>query len=123
MELDFSAEDKEKKQRDIRTEKKRLNTLLTDLTQDKKKAAEGLIDECAFMRATLKQLRNYIDKHGILDEMAQGSYSITRESPAVRTYNTMVQKYSAVCKQLFDMLPVKKPEAADDGFDDFRTIK
>lgn len=123
FEIDLSKADKEKKQRDIRAEKKRLNTLLADLPEDKKKAAEGLIDECAFMRATLKQLRLYIDEHGILDEMAQGNYSIIRESPAVRTYNTMVQKYSAVCKQLFDMLPTKKPEAADDGFDDFRAIK
>jgi hypothetical protein len=118
MDLDFmvSEEAKKAKLRMVRAEKKRLKTLLLDLAEDKKKAAEGLIDECAFMRATLKQLRDYIDANGVIDEMQQGDYSILRESPAVRTYNTMVQKYSAVCKQLFDMLPNKGnlPPADDD---------
>ncbi len=119
-----SEEAKKAKLRMVRAEKKRLKTLLLDLAEDKKKAAEGLIDECAFMRATLKQLRDYIDANGVIDEMQQGDYSILRESPAVRTYNTMVQKYSAVCKQLFDMLPNKgNLPPADDEFEKFRQSK
>lgn len=126
MDLDFmtTKEAKQSKSKMVKAEKKRLNTLLLELAENKKKAAEGLIDECAFMRATLKQLRDYIDDNGCIDEMQQGEYSILRESPAVRTYNTMVQKYSAVCKQLFDMLPSKViPPAVDDGFDTYRASK
>lgn len=126
MVLDFMVTEEAQKAKTklIKAEKKRLNTLLADLAENKKKAAEGLIDECSFMRATLKQLREYIDANGCIDEMQQGEYSILRESPAVRTYNTMVQKYAAVCKQLFDMLPSKAVAAViDDGFDSFRAAK
>ncbi len=125
MDLDFmtSEEAKKAKVRMVKAEKKRLNVLLADMPEEKKKAAEGLIDESAFMRATLKQLRDYIDANGIIDEMQQGQYSILRESPAVRTYNAMVQKYAAVCKQLFDMIPSKGNIQKDDDFDKFRQSK
>lgn len=118
-----SEEAKKAKARMVKAEKKRLNVLLADLAEDKKKAAEGLIDESSFMRATLKQLREYIDANGVIDEMQQGDYSILRESPAVRTYNTMVQKYAAVCKQLFDMIPSKGNLQPDDEFEKFRNSK
>lgn len=91
---------------------------------DKKKAVEGLIDECAYMRATLKQLRSFIDDNGFVDEMPQGDYSILRESPAMRSYNTMAPKYAALCKQLFDMLPNKGNSSSDgDEFESFRQNK
>lgn len=118
-----SEEAKKAKAKMVKAEKKRLNALLVDLAEDKKKAAEGLIDESSFMRATLKQLREYIDANGVIDEMQQGDYSILRESPAVRTYNTMVQKYAAVCKQLFDMIPSKGIVQPDDDFEKFRNSK
>lgn len=111
------------KDKTIRAEKRRLKSLLEDLEENKKKAAEGLIDECAFMRATLKQYREYITNEGLIDIMPQGDYSIKREHPAVRSYNTMVQKYAAVCKQLFDMLPTKPALPEDDDFDAFRKAK
>lgn len=125
MDLDFMTTDgaKKAKARMVKAEKKKLNVLLADLAEDKKKVAEGLVDESAFMRATLKQLRDYIDANGIIDEMQQGQYSIMRESPAVRTYNTMVQKYAAVCKQLFDMIPNKGNLPPDDEFEKFRQSK
>ncbi len=106
----------------IKAEKRRLKTLLQDLDENKQKAAEGLIDECAFMRATLKQYREYINVEGIIDIMAQGSYSVKREHPAVRSYSTMIQKYSAVCKQLFEMLPAKVEIPEQDDFEDFRKV-
>jgi hypothetical protein len=111
------------KDRLIKAEKRRLNPLLADLDEDRRKAAEGLIDECSFMRATLKQYREYITVEGIIDVMEQGKYTIKREHPAVRSYSTMIQKYSAVCKQLFEMLPQKTIVPEDDDFDNFRKAK
>lgn len=107
----------------IRAEKKRLKILLSELPEEKKKAAEGLIDECAFMRATLKELREYIDENGLIDEMPQGEYNILRESPAVKSYNTMIQKYTAVCKLLFDIVPTKAAIENEDDFEEFRSFK
>lgn len=118
-----TQEEIQAKDKMIRAEKRRLKSLLGDLPENKIKAAEGLIDECAFMRATLKQYRDYITTEGLIDVMPQGDYSIKREHPAVRSYSTMVQKYATVCKQLFDMLPQKTPIPDDDDFDNFRKSK
>lgn len=118
-----TPEEIEAKEKLIRSEKRRLKSLLGDLPENKKKAAEGLIDECAFMRATLKQYREYITTEGLIDIMPQGDYSIKREHPAVRSYSTLVQKYATVCKQLFDMLPTKVAVPDVDDFDEFRASK
>lgn len=118
-----TPEEIEAKEKMTRKEKRRLKSLLEDLEESKQKAADGLIDECAFMRATLSQYREYITEEGLIDVMQQGTYAIKREHPAVRSYNTMVQKYSAVCKMLFDMLPTKPILTEEDGFDAFRMEK
>lgn len=107
----------------IKAEKRKLVSLLVDLEPERKKAAEGLIDECAFMRATLVQLRKYTDAEGLIDIMQQGSYKIMREHPAMRTYATIITKYTAACKQLFDMLPSKPILPEGDDFDEFRKSK
>jgi hypothetical protein len=111
------------KDKTIRTERRRLKKLLEDLDEGKKKAADGLIDECAFMRATLIQYRECITTEGLIDIMSQGDYTIKREHPAVRSYVTMIQKYASVCKQLFDMLPARPQLPEVDDFDEFRKSK
>ena len=124
MSMEKPTEDEIKaKDKMIRAEKRRLKTLLEKLDENKKKAAEGLIDECAFMRATLKQYREYINEEGLIDIMPQGSYSIKREHPAVHSYSTLIQKYVIVVKQLFDMLPDKPIIPEGDDFDEFCKAK
>ena len=56
---------------------------------------------------------------GTIDEMEQGNYSILREHPAMRTYNSTIQRYSAIIKQLSDLLPKEVDKPEDDGFDSF----
>lgn len=108
------------KDRTVKKEMARLNKIYADLDGKRKQAAEGLIQEAAYMRATLGELRNLIDTAGPIDEMQQGDYSIIRKHPAVEVYNTMIQRYLTACKQLTDMLPkdVPKPDE-DDGFEKF----
>ena len=118
-----TPEEIQAKDKMIRAEKRKLKKLLADLDDDKKKAAEGLIDECSFMRATLIQYREYITTEGLIDVMQQGSYTVKREHPAIRSYSTMIQKYASACKQLFDMLPAKPIIPESDDFDDFRKAK
>lgn len=107
------------KDKRINAEIKRLKKILEDLPEDKQSIAEGLISEAAFMRATLEDLKEDINENGVVDEMPQGSYSIKRESPAVKTYNTMVQRYNGTCKELFNLLPKDVVIEEDDGFDSF----
>jgi len=110
---------KEKKEA-IKKEISRLKRIIKNIPDDKKKAAEGLIQEAAFMRATLGELREIIDRDGPLDLFEQGDYAYNREHPAVKSYNTMVQRYSAICKLIFDLLPTEdKSKTATDELMDF----
>lgn len=109
-----------KKDTIINREITRLTNLYKDIEKNRRLSAKGLIEEAAFMRATLAELKESINVNGPIDEMPQGEYSILREHPALKSYNTMVQRYSSIIKQLTDLLPkdVKVVEE-DDGFQDF----
>jgi hypothetical protein len=103
----------------ITNEINRLNHILKDLPKDKIDIADGLVNEAAFMRVTLEDLKEDINKNGTVDEMPQGSYSIMRESPSVKIYNTMVQRYAGTCKEIFNLLPKDVVVEEDDGFESF----
>ena len=104
----------------VKREINRLTDLFKDIDRNKRLTAKGLIEEAAYMRITLKELKKEIDKNGPIDEMPQGEYSILREHPALKSYNTMVQRYSSTIKQLTDLLPKEvKVVEEDDGFADF----
>ena len=95
----------EEKQKAISKEIRKLRRLFKNLPKDKKKAAEGLIQEAAFMKVTLEETRYIIDCEGIIENFEQGAQKFKREHPATKVYNTMINRYAAVCKQLFEMLP------------------
>jgi hypothetical protein len=103
----------------IKKEISRLKRIYNDLDGKKKLMVEGLIIEAAYMRATLYELKKTIDTEGVIDEMPQGSYSILREHPAVKIYNTMIQRYTTIVKQLSDLLPKDTQIQKNDGFIDF----
>ena len=95
----------EEKDRQTKKEMLKLRRLFKNLPKDKMKAADGLIQEAAFMKVTLEETRHVIDQEGILEKFEQGAQKFMREHPATKVYNTMIQRYTTVCKQLFDMIP------------------
>lgn len=103
----------------IKKEIKRLKDIFKEVDAKKQKTVEGLIQESAFMRVTLEELRDAINENGVIDEMQQGEYSILRESPYVKTYNTMIQRYTTINDKLLSLLPKDIPKIIDDGFEDF----
>ena len=107
----------------IKREVARLTNLFKDIERVRRLSTNGLIEEAAFMKATLLELKKEIDKAGPIDERPQGEYSILREHPALKSYNTMVQRYAAILKQLTDLLPKEVQKEVDDGFDDFLMMK
>ncbi|MGI5949721.1 hypothetical protein [Peptoniphilus sp.] len=111
------------KDKEIKREINRLTNLYKDIDRVKRLTAKNLIEEVAFMKATLKELKELIDEHGPIDEMPQGEYSILREHPALKSYNTMVQRYSTIIKQLMDLLPKEQQKEVDDGFEAFLNEK
>lgn len=107
------------KDRQIKNEIARLTNIFKEIEKNKRLTSKGLIEEAAFMKATLKELKTSIDECGPIDEMPQGDYSILREHPALRAYNTMVQRYTTVIKELNGLLPKEVQKEISDGFDEF----
>lgn len=104
----------------IKKEITRLKRIFKDIEERKKRTVEGLIDECAYMRISLCELRNFVDRLGYVDEMPQGEYTILRESPYYRAYISMLQRYTTVHEKLLSLLPKEVVvEERDDGFDKF----
>ncbi len=57
------------------------------------------------MAGVLDDLQAQIQEHGTTDHFKQGVQEFDRESPALKSYNTTIQRYSLLYKQLVDLLP------------------
>lgn len=79
--------------------------ILGKIPDDKKPIAEKLIKELTFMTRTLDKLRAVVEEFGPVEDFKQGSQEFMRESPALKSYNTTIQKYSLLYKQLEGLLP------------------
>jgi len=97
-----------------------LRKLLKDIAKDRMQAAEGVVQRVAFMQVTLEDLEADINEHGTVESFSQTeNIAYDRERPAVRIYNATIRNYSAVCKQLFDLLPDDKPKVEKDELMNF----
>lgn len=89
------------------------------MENDKGKIGLDLLVEVQFMKKTLERLREEIDNNDLVMEMQQGSYSIDRSNPALKTYNTTITNYNKLIKQLTDLLPNQDTKTNVDEFEDF----
>src|SRR5690606_19880505 len=111
--IDFPVEDSrtsatEEKAKKIKTELTRLKKVFKDLPEDKRKIVDGLIQEGTFIQATLEETREIIDREGVIELFEQVAQLILREHPATKVYASLVNRNSAVIKQLIDLLPYRK---------------
>lgn len=95
-----------------------LEQVFYDMNNNKTKIGLDLLEEAYFIKKTLKKLKKEIDKSEVVGEMQQGSYSINRTNPAIKTYNTTIGNYQKIMKQLTDLLPVDDIKKSD-GFNEF----
>lgn len=110
---------RKQKQALITSERTRLNNIFRSLPEEKKKVINPLIDELAFMCTELKDLKQQVHRDGAIEKYRNGANQYgKKKSAAVDIYNTMLKNYSAITKQLGDLLP-KENEELDDGFDEF----
>lgn len=82
-----------------------LKELLEKVPEDKQPIAGRLAEELIFMQGTLADLRKRINEYGTVELFEQGKQKFLRENPALKSYNTTIQRYSALYKQLSEMLP------------------
>src|SRR5690606_10632463 len=109
----YTPEGKAKK---IKSELARLRKVFADIPEDKRRIADGLMQEAAFMRVTLEETREIIDREGVIERFEQGAQKFLREHPATKVYASLINRYSAVVKQLIDLLPdgEKSKDEADE---------
>lgn len=105
--------DLEKDER-IKKELNKFKRFIKDLELQEKNMAMNLIEELAFMKVTLEDLKEEVNTTGVVTEMPQGDYSIMRENPALKSYTTMIQRYNATLKQLDDFIKNILGDKGDD---------
>jgi ribosomal protein RSM22 (predicted rRNA methylase) len=106
----------------IAAEKRKLSGIYSRLESKTKKSVSSLIDNAAFMAASLYELRQIINEKGYTEEYHNGAnQSGVKRSSEVDIYIQLEKNYASVIKQLTDLLPKedKLKEKKDDGFDDF----
>ncbi len=92
-----------------------LQTAVDTLPGSRKEAADKLLKEIIFMEQTMGKLKTSIDVAGPVIKTAR----TTRENPALKLYNTTIQRYSLLFKQVVDMLPEPPKETPADALLDF----
>ena len=106
----------------IKAEKKKLSGIYTRMDKKTKKAVDSLVDEAAFMAASLYELREIINEKGYVETYQNGANQKgVKKCSEVEIYNTMIKNYSSIVKQLTDLIPKKQENEGEvsDGFDDF----
>lgn len=106
----------------IKAEKRKLAGIYTRMDKKTKKAVDSLVDEAAFMAASLYELREIINEKGYVETYQNGANQKgVKKCSEVEIYNTMIKNYSSVVKQLTDLIPKKQEDTGEisDGFDDF----
>lgn len=84
--------------------KAEFKTILEKIPDDKKTIGKKLIEELTFMERTLASLKRQIEDSGEIEHFQQGKQDFLRESPALKSYNTTVQRYSVMYRQLTDLI-------------------
>ncbi|SDO79605.1 hypothetical protein [Halobacillus aidingensis] len=104
----------------IQEEIEKINSNFAELPEDKRKIAQRLIERIAFMTITLQILEDTIKAKGPTYNFTQGSQKMLVENPAQKSYNAMINRYTAAYDKLFSLLPKDDPDPKDsDGFDSF----
>ena len=105
----------------ISAEKRKLHGIFSKLETNTKKSVISLVDEAAFMAASLYELRRIINEKGYTEEYQNGeNQKGVKKCSEVDIYIQLEKNYAAVIKQLTDLLPKEgKVKEKKDGFDDF----
>lgn len=111
------------KESKIKSEKRRLKNKYKDLPLDTLAVLEGLLDEAAFMRVELEDMKKDMIINGRVELFSQSDKMepYERERPVVRQYTQMMRNYQNALKLLDDKLPKTdpKPKQEPDGFEEF----
>jgi hypothetical protein len=90
----------------------RLRKLAQEVPEERRCIAESYTTELAFMLRTLDELRADIQDNGTVELFQNGAQVMRRENPALKSYNTTIQRYNQTFKQFIDLLPDASAEVS-----------
>lgn len=99
----------------VQLEYERLRSLFSSVDPTKSELVDNLINEAAFMKVQLSNLKDQIRKHGAVQIPSKGSQ---RQTEAAKYYTKLINSYGTVIKTLNSILG-KNVQSEDDEFDDF----
>ena len=96
-----------------------LTKIYSKLPEKKRKIAEHLVKNAAFMEVEREELRQIITENGASEEYKNGENQYGKKQSAdLQSYNALIKSYNMVNSRLEAMLP---PE--DDDLDDLSEFK
>lgn len=100
------------KEEKIKKEKNRLKGIFKNLDENKKKLVTPLIEKAAFMSIELDILQDSIQKNGWTSEYQNGANQWgEKRSAEADTYIALSKNYTAVIKQLTELVPAAERKA------------
>ncbi len=110
---------KKKQDELIDIEINRMLEVFKDISEDKKELAMRLIERVAFMTITLQILEEDIKENGPTCLFEQGKQKMIIENPSQKSYNTMINRYTAAYDKLMSLLPKDVGVVEEDVFEEF----
>ncbi|WP_333861924.1 hypothetical protein [Clostridium sp.] len=107
------------KNTEISIELKKLKRILKEIPKDRQPIAQSLYNELVFMQQTLIKLKSQVEEEGTTTLFKNGSQEFLKEHPALKAYNTTIQRYSLLYKQVTDLLPPVIEKEKKDPLIDF----
>lgn len=105
------------KEEQIRKEVKKMREVFNAVAPDSLKIADPLIDRCAFMQISLKELESLINLHGYTETYQNGeNQKGIKKSSEVDIYNQLMKNYVSGVKALLEMLPKNQAASAASEF-------
>ena len=97
---------KPKKTTRIQAEKDRLLEIFKDLEENKLKTCSALIDRAAFIRVSLEDLEDQLNKTGWIEPYQNGEkQSGMKKSAAADVHISLTKNLNTIIKQLLDLVP------------------
>lgn len=115
----LKGSDDMKKDNHISTDMQQVKGLLKEVPEDRQPIANTLYEELVFMQRTMTKLKQQVEEEGAVSLFKQGKQEFLREHPALKAYNTTIQRYGTIYKQLVDLLPKPNEKPANDPLIDF----
>lgn len=102
--------DEKTKKKKIEEEFQRINGYFEKAPKSKREVLLHLIQNASFMKVTLEELQDLINKEGVIDEYQNGANQHgMKQSATLQSYNALVKNYASVMKALCALLPKDEP--------------